>query len=147
MQQVVIVVAVHERDVLVSSDQGGCQGCEAKLSCAVMGGSEKANLHMSVPNRLMASVGDRVVLDIDDHALLRATFLLYGLPMLAFISFGSLAYAFADAMQWVSVDLWAVAGAVIGMFMVWRLSAVFDVQPVVTMLRFDSGEVCPTTKG
>ncbi|MDQ6961800.1 MAG: SoxR reducing system RseC family protein [Mariprofundaceae bacterium] len=142
MQQIVIIVEIKGDDALVRSDQGGCQGCEAKSSCAALGGQQKATFMLSVSNRLMAKVGDRVVLEMDDRAMLRATWWLYGMPMLAFIGSGVLMHALATMMQWSSVDLWAVSGACIGMAMMWRVSSYVDQKPEVQMLRFDSGEIC-----
>jgi len=144
MQQVVIVIDIHEGEALVRSDQSGCQGCEAKSSCAVLSGQEKTKLNLTVVNTLRAKVGDRVVLAMDDQAILRATFVLYAVPMLAFMGSGLLMYALASSLSWEHVDLWAVVAACLGMAMVWKLTALFDFKPAVKMLHFDIKDLCVT---
>lgn len=142
MKQIVTVVDIEGENALVRSEQSGCQGCASKSACAVLDGQQKTKLALSVPNRLLAKVGDRVVLVMDDRLMLRVTFWLYGMPMLAFIGSGLLVHALATALAWASVDLWAVGGACLGMTAMWRVSAWLDVKPDVEMSHFHTDQTC-----
>lgn len=90
-----------------------CQDCSARTGCgqralaSVSGG--RAN-QVLVNNRSGARVGEEVVLGIDEQSLLRASVMVYGLPLLLMVGFCIAGY------QWFGgSDLSAIIGALTGM--------------------------------
>lgn len=90
-----------------------CQSCSAKAGCgqkalaSVSGG--RAN-QVLVANSPGARVGDEVLLGIDEQSLLRASLMVYGVPLLLMVAFCVVGY------QWFGgSDLSAVIGALSGM--------------------------------
>lgn len=59
---------------------GACKGCSARGSCHSLGKSDE--MEVNVLNEAGARVGDRIVLLFETSSLLKATFLLYVLPIL-----------------------------------------------------------------
>jgi len=60
-----------------------CEGCSAQSSCHAMGGGKE--MEINAINDVAAQVGDRVLLSFDTPSLLKATFLLYIVPVIALI--------------------------------------------------------------
>lgn len=61
-----------------------CQGCIAKGSCHTMGGGN--DMEVKAMNEVGAKAGDRIILGFKTTSLLKATFLLYVLPILVLIT-------------------------------------------------------------
>jgi sigma-E factor negative regulatory protein RseC len=61
---------------------GGQQGCGTSLLAEVFGNRPS---HVRVLNRISALPGDEVVIGVEEGAFLRATALLYGMPLLGLI--------------------------------------------------------------
>jgi sigma-E factor negative regulatory protein RseC len=57
-----------------------CEGCAARASCNVMGGGKE--MEVEAINHAGAKVGETVVLSFETSSLLKATFMLYVLPIL-----------------------------------------------------------------
>ncbi|MBW2679657.1 MAG: SoxR reducing system RseC family protein [Deltaproteobacteria bacterium] len=57
-----------------------CEGCEARASCNAMGGGKE--MEVQAINYARAKVGEEVVLSFETSPLLKATFMLYVLPIL-----------------------------------------------------------------
>ena len=57
-----------------------CEGCAARASCNVMGGGKE--MEVEAINHAGAKVGEKVVLFFETSPLLKATFMLYVLPIL-----------------------------------------------------------------
>lgn len=72
---------------------GACESCTSRGACHVMGGGKE--MEVEVLNPVGACVGDRVVLKMDTSPLLKATFLIYLLPILMLM-------AGATAGEWIS---------------------------------------------
>lgn len=82
-----IVVRVEDGKAWVrTTPTSACEGCSAKGSCHSVGEEKEVR----VLNSPGARVGDRIVLCMDTGPLLRATFLLYVVPILSLL-FGALA--------------------------------------------------------
>jgi len=57
-----------------------CESCAAKSSCTVLGGGKE--MEVEAINNAGAKVGEKVVISFDSAPLLKATFMLYVLPIL-----------------------------------------------------------------
>jgi sigma-E factor negative regulatory protein RseC len=57
-----------------------CEGCAARSSCNVMGGGKE--MEVKAINHAGAKVGEKVVISFETSPLLKATFMLYVLPVL-----------------------------------------------------------------
>ena len=64
-----------------TTKSGACKSCSARSSC--LGGGEE--MEVEAINRAGAHVGQKVVLSFDTSPLLKATFMLYVLPIIAMI--------------------------------------------------------------
>ncbi len=108
------VVAVDgDRAWVQTIRTSACQSCSARAGCgqralaSVSGG--RAN-QVLVANSSGARVGDEVVLGIDEQSLLRASLMVYGVPLLMMVAFCIAGY------QWFGgSDLSAVIGALLGL--------------------------------
>lgn len=120
------MITERGRVIAVTGDQAwvqtlrlsACQSCSARAACgqralaSVSGG--RAN-QVRVANTLGASVGDEVSLAIAESALLRASLLVYALPLLLMVvgaigghqwAPGSDAYAMAGAAAGLALGFW-----------------------------------------
>lgn len=68
-----------------------CESCSSRGSCMSEGGSQE--MRVQVDNPVRADVGDRVLIHLHTGSLLKATFLLYVIPILCML-------AGAGAGQW-----------------------------------------------
>lgn len=108
------VVAVEGDKAWVQTIRASaCQSCSARAGCgqralaSVSGG--RAN-QVLVINSASARVGDEVVLGIDEQSLLRASLMVYGVPLLLMLAFCIAGF------QWLGgSDLSAIVGALSGM--------------------------------
>lgn len=112
MEQQVSVVAIEGDQVLVQGRRASaCGKCAGQSSCSTMGSWVERVAELRVNNTLHAQVGDQVLLDVPDALLLKVSFQLYALPMLAFVFGGALMRSLAVAMGWAQPDaLAALAG-------------------------------------
>jgi len=89
MEQQVTVIAVEGSDAIVSGRRASaCGGCAGKTSCATMGSWVERIIELRLHNKISAKVGDLVLLDVPDSAVLRIAFRLYAMPMIAFVAVG-----------------------------------------------------------
>nr|CRH05566.1 Putative positive regulator of sigma(E), RseC/MucC [Candidatus Magnetococcus massalia] len=84
------IVDLQGRYAIVSSTRkSACGGCNGESSCGTLsGGLGKKPVLFRALNHAEGKVGDEVVLEISERAFLNASFLAYGLPMLAMIFTG-----------------------------------------------------------
>ncbi len=86
MQEQAIVVEVNGQQVSVETDrQSSCGHCSAKNGCgsALLGKFfDRNKQHLIVETDLKLSVGDRILLGLDESALLRGSFIVYAIPLL-----------------------------------------------------------------
>lgn len=66
------------------SKTAACGSCSVRSSCGVLGGGKE--MEVEAMNRLGARVDDRVVLSFETSSLLKASFLLYVVPIIALIT-------------------------------------------------------------
>lgn len=67
--------------VAVTQRESECEGCKARGSCEAMGGTG-ANAEVRAINTANAKVGDVVTIALQGSALLKASFIIYMIPML-----------------------------------------------------------------
>jgi sigma-E factor negative regulatory protein RseC len=84
-----IVIKLDEGSALVRATKtGACESSSARSSCHDMGGGKE--MEISAINIAGAQVNDHVVLSFDTASLLKASFLLYMVPIIALV-FGAIA--------------------------------------------------------
>jgi len=119
LEQQATVVAVDGDDVVVHADAvtGGCSSCHVG-STGRCGSGTLARLFqrrppapLRLPNSIAAVVGDRVVLGIDEQALLYGALQLYLLPLLTL--FGGAVVG--DLLLPLRSEIGAVLGAITGL--------------------------------
>jgi len=112
LEQQVSVVGIEGDQVLVQGRRASaCGKCAGQSSCSTLGSWVERVAELRVKNTLHARVGDQVLLDVPDSLLLKVSFQLYALPMLAFVLVGMLIRGLAVDMGWAQPDaLAALAG-------------------------------------
>lgn len=76
-----IVIKVDSTTAWVTTTKtSACEGCTSRSSCSVLGGGKE--MEVEAINNAGAKVGQMVVLSFDTSPLLKATFLLYVVPIL-----------------------------------------------------------------
>jgi len=112
LEQQVTVVGIDGDQVLVQGRRAtACGKCAGKTSCSTMGSWVERVAELRVKNSLHAEVGDEIVLDVPDALLLKVSFQLYALPMLAFVLVGGMARSLAVSLSWPQPDaLAAISG-------------------------------------
>ncbi len=125
MEQTAEVVAVRGGEALVSARRASaCGDCAGRSACGTLGSWRQRPARMWVANTAGARVGDRVVVDVPEGALLRAAARLYGAPMVAFLAAGMLALALARRWEAANPDAWAALAALAGMAMMFGVMRV-----------------------
>ncbi len=70
-----------------------CKSCSSRGACHTGGGKE---MEVEAINTARATVGDRIVLNIETGSLLKATFLLYVFPILAMLAGALIGHTVAE---------------------------------------------------
>ncbi|WP_404368849.1 SoxR reducing system RseC family protein [Marinobacter sp.] len=108
------VIAVKADRVWVQTiRQSACQSCSARAACGqkVLAGMSAGRANqIAVNNLLDAAVGDEVTVAIGESALLRASLLVYALPLVLMVSGAILGQQISS-----ESDALAVAGAGMGL--------------------------------
>lgn len=65
---------------VTTTKTAACESCAAKTSCSALGGATE--MEVKVINTAGAKIGERVVISFETSPLLKATFLLYVIPVL-----------------------------------------------------------------
>jgi len=118
IEELAVVVKIENHQVWVESGPyGACGGCLQKASCSTNAiGSVLKKKSVPVDSDIQLQTGDQVMVAIDESLLLRASLLLYLMPLIAlFIGAGMADWLVPDNSQ--SVDLW-IAGSAIVSFLV-----------------------------
>jgi len=105
MQQQVTVIALEGRDAIVRGQRASaCGGCAGKTSCSTLGSWVDRFVDLRVKNAVNAQVGDEVLLEVPDSAVMKIAFKLYALPMFAFVVAGLGMRTLALWMAWPEVE-------------------------------------------
>ncbi|MGZ5077566.1 MAG: SoxR reducing system RseC family protein [Methylobacter sp.] len=113
IEELAVVVKIENRQVWVESGQNSaCGGCLQKASCSTNAiGSVLKKKSVPVDCDIELKTGDEVMVAIDENLLLRASLLLYLVPLIALFTGAGLAeWLLPDTVA--NADLWIAAGAV-----------------------------------
>lgn len=104
-----VVIAVYDGMARVKAmRRSSCDGCGARTICKPTGGTE---VIIEARNDVGASIGERVRVSLKPAVLLKASFIVYILPLIGFFVGGALG-------RWIGkTDTWAAAFGVILMIL------------------------------
>lgn len=126
MKEQAIVVEVNEQRVSVETDrQSSCGHCSAKSGCGTAMLDKYFNRnkqYLTIETDLNLAVGDKILLGLDESALLRGSFIVYAIPLLMMLLFPIIISQF-EFPEIVSI-LSAVTGFTIGIIYVKYFSAI-----------------------
>ena len=112
------VVAVDDDYVVVRMDDAGCGRCHEDGGC---GGNHAGNMFCSkpktyrVPNSAQSTVGDQVVIEVEEGSIRRSAVRMYVIPLLGLLGgaqFGLI----------VGGEVGAISGAVAGLICAWLIT-------------------------
>jgi sigma-E factor negative regulatory protein RseC len=114
IEELAVVVKIENHQVWVESgQQSACGGCQQKASCTTNAlGSVLKKKSVPVDSDIQLNTGDQVMVAIDESLLLRASLLLYLVPLIAlFTGAGFADWLLTDNNRY--ADLWIAASAVL----------------------------------
>lgn len=105
-----VVKEVHKNSVMVMMErQDMCGECHA---CEMLSGKKVCTL--TCQSNVSCQVGDRVEVTLTNKHFLKATYIVYGIPLLGFILGTIAGYGLAHIVTFGGEDIWVAIGAVIG---------------------------------
>ena len=124
IEELAVVVKIENHQVWVERGQdNACGGCQQKASCTTNAISNVLK-KKSVPADcdILLKVGDSVMVAIDEGLLLRASLLLYLVPLIAlFVGAGIADWLLVDNARY--ADLWMAGSAVVScLFSLWLIN-------------------------
>lgn len=123
LQEIGLVVAADEKNLWVRTrNKSSCDHCQTRDGCGVslmerLLGQKRD--HFLLPNSIQAKAGDTVILSVDERSLIKASLLAYLLPLLL-MALGAVALDFKG-------DLFALAGAAVGLLLGFTLARIISV--------------------
>ena len=114
IEEVAVVVKIENHQVWVESGQNSvCGGCRQKASCTTNAlGSVLKKKSVPVDSSIQLKTGDEVMVAIDEGLLLRASLLLYLVPLIALFTGAGIAdWLLADNLPY--ADLWIAGSALL----------------------------------
>lgn len=109
-----------------------CGGCHSAAACGVEAGNRRlVARRFSLPNDHDFKVGERVVVGVPDHALVRASMLAYGTPLLTTLGAGLVAQKGFEAGDGASA-LAAIGGLALGFILVYLRTRVLTARGALT---------------
>ncbi len=114
IEELAVVVKIDNQQVWVESGQtSGCGGCQQKASCTTNAiGSVLKKKSVPVDCDIQLKTGDEVVVAIDENLLLRASLLLYLMPLITLFTGAGIAdWMLPDNGQY--ADLWIAGSALL----------------------------------
>jgi sigma-E factor negative regulatory protein RseC len=118
IEELAVVVKIENHQVWVEAGQNSaCGGCQQKASCTTNAlGSVLKKKSVPVDCDIQLKTGDEVMIAIDENLLLRASLLLYLVPLIALFTGAGIAdWLLADNILY--ADLW-IAGSAILSFLI-----------------------------
>ena len=133
------VVAFEGDDIWVETQRkSACGQCSANKGCgtAVLSkvlGNKRSRVRVLNPKATEVSIGDEIVVGIEEQALVRGSLAIYMVPLLALFLFGLLGGVFAEQFNMVKTDtlviVFSLLGLVLGFMWVKRFSGVISNDP------------------
>ena len=123
IEELAVVVKIENHQVWVESGQNSaCGGCQQKASCTTNAlGSVLKKKSVPVDSDIHLKTGDEVMVSIDESLLLRASLLLYLLPLIALFTGAGIAdWLLADNAPY--AELWIAGSAFLSfLFSLWLI--------------------------
>ncbi|MDD5320677.1 MAG: SoxR reducing system RseC family protein [Methylococcales bacterium] len=119
IEELAVVVKIENQQVWVESGpNNACGGCQQKASCTANAlGSVLKKKSVPVDSGIQLKTGDEVIVAIDENLLLRASLLLYLLPLIALFTGAAIAdWLLAD--NALHADLWIAGSALLGFLLI-----------------------------
>lgn len=105
-----VVKEVHKDSAVVMMErQDMCGECHA---CEMLSGKKVCTL--TCRNPIQCKVGDRVEITLTNKHFLKATYIVYGIPLVGFVMGIALGYGVARLVNFGGEDIWVATGAIIG---------------------------------
>ena len=124
IEELAIVVKIENHQVWVEAGQNSaCGGCQQKASCTTNAlGSVLKKRSVPVDSGIKLKTGDQVLIAIDESLLLRASLILYLVPLIALFTGAGIAdWLLADNAGY--ANLWIAASALLGfLFSLWLIN-------------------------
>ncbi|MDD1633147.1 MAG: SoxR reducing system RseC family protein [Methylococcaceae bacterium] len=124
IEELAVVVKIENHQVWVEAGQNSaCGGCLQKASCTTNAlGSVLKKKSVPVDSGIQLQAGDEVIVAIDESLLLRASLLLYLMPLIALFTGAGIAdWLLADNTLY--ADLWIAGSAVLSfLFSLWLIN-------------------------
>ena len=133
------VVGFEGGDIWVETQRkSACGQCSANKGCgtAVLSkvlGNKRSRVRVLNPNATEVSIGDEIIVGIEEQALVRGSLAIYMAPLLALFLFGLLGGVLADQFNMVKPDtlviIFSLFGLGLGFMWVKRFSGVISSDP------------------
>jgi sigma-E factor negative regulatory protein RseC len=125
IEESAVVVKIENHQVWVESGQvGACGGCRQKASCTTGALDSVLKKKKSIPvdSEILLETGDHVIVAIDENLLLRASLLLYFVPLVALFTGAGIAdWLITDGTG--HADLWIAGSAVLSFLLsLWSIN-------------------------
>ena len=124
IEELAVVIKIENHQVWVEAGQNSaCGGCQQKASCTTNAlGSVLKKKSVPVDSGIQLKTGDEVMVAIDESLLLRASLLLYLLPLIALFTGAGIAdWLLADNILY--ADLWIAGSALLSfLFSLWLIN-------------------------
>jgi sigma-E factor negative regulatory protein RseC len=124
IEELAVVVKIENHQVWVEAGQSSaCGGCQQKASCTTNAiGNVLKKKTVPVDSCIQLKTGDQVMVAIDESLLLRASLLLYLLPLIALFTGAGIAdWLLAD--NTLNADLWIAGSATLSfLFSLWLIN-------------------------
>lgn len=105
-----VVKEVHKNSVIVMMErQDMCGECHA---CEMLSGKKVCTL--TCQSSVSCKVGDRVEVTLTPKHFLKATYIVYGIPLVGFVLGTILGYGLAQVTAFGGEDIWVAIGAILG---------------------------------
>ena len=123
------------RAVVAVDAAAACPRCASGKGCgAALLGGEMRRVEVLIPNGVSVDKGDVVAISMDSESLLKASLLIYGLPLIAALLGAAVAYglSLSDAAASIMALAGLIAGIAIARRRVSRLRCLQQFVPIVT---------------
>ncbi|OUS37392.1 hypothetical protein A9R01_04710 ['Osedax' symbiont bacterium Rs2_46_30_T18] len=133
IEEQALVVAVESNQILVeASRQSACGKCAANNDCgqsavAQWAAAKMVNIPVINPENISINIGDTVIVGIDEQSFVRASVLLYFLPLLVMFGVGLITTA-AGALEWMVISA-SLASLVLSFYVIKIYSKKFQHNP------------------
>ena len=119
-EQAIVVDSEGEYVWVQAQRQSSCGHCSAKNGCGTQVLSKvlgNKTAHIRCVNTSNLQIGDRVVVGIEESALVSGSLFIYFLPLVSMMFSGGLVVALAKSLGSHYVDFWSILASIAGLIM------------------------------